>query len=992
MALSLLPRLSRNAKVASLINAVTAFFSVVVMVGWIAHRPEMVKLLPQFHPLAFNSALLFFLSGAAGIAFSFGHARVGQWVGVFMIALALGTMAQYQMDWQLGLDQLFVRAWVNVPGTPPGRMTMGACVNFLLNGGALLFLARREDARSPVVLAPGLFAAVTIAFSLVALLNYAVGYHLEYGWEGHSQLPLHGAFAFLLLGVAQLLNALDNADHKKFNHRWFMPFYYGSGLLIVTGMLWLAFIQMEVREINASTRNTASNQATLTAQEIDALIVSLNRMARRLEFNPAETEKTWAADAGNHLQDFDEVGTIGVLDAQYRTKWLRPRNPKNDALIGSKYATDQERENLLRRVVDTKQPVMSRVMPLKTSGHGFVLLFPVLKGEKINGMLAAGVRLTPFFSFLGKSKLHHVAVIEDGQTIFENGPGDPDLSRRWAVRMSVPSQKVAWTIQVSPTEAGLAAVQTSRPALVMIMGLIITLLVTVSARFGIQVWEKSRESTVLSDRLTTIMNVAPVGIFQSDPEGNCVYVNSFWCQLTGLGPEEALGSGWLAALHPEDKERAAQEWKEAILQQRAFSLFFRFLDRAGGVHWITANSRPLHHPDGSFAGLLGTVQDFTRQRLAEEEQRESRNFLQTVLDSLPVALFCKDVKSDFTLSLWNRKATELFGPTESEAVGKNDYDFFPKEEADFFRLMDERTLTEGMIVDIAEEKVTSASGERILHTIKVPIYGERGEPRFLLGISEDITQRKHAEKTIQEQRLQLMHAEKMTALGDMAGGMAHEINNPLTVLELCASRMKMMGEQAQIDPAKVKKNAEMISSTVERIATIIKGLRSFARDGGRDPFVSTPVRQIVSETLDFCQARFGNHQVHLRVHNIPDDLRLECRPTQVSQVLLNLLGNAFDAIHSTENPWIEVSAAEVDGCVELRVMDSGPGIPPEVAAKIMQPFFTTKSAGKGSGLGLSISQVIVTSHNGSLSIDSTCAHTCFVIRLPQRQLQEKKSA
>jgi C4-dicarboxylate-specific signal transduction histidine kinase len=235
-------------------------------------------------------------------------------------------------------------------------------------------------------------------------------------------------------------------------------------------------------------------------------------------------------------------------------------------------------------------------------------------------------------------------------------------------------------------------------------------------------------------------------------------------------------------------------------------------------------------------------------------------------------------------------------------------------------------------------------------------------------------------------KAQLIQSAKMSLLGEMAGGIAHEINTPLGTISLITGQFNEILDEQPLDIEEAKRFVKIIEDTVDRVAHIVHGLRIFSRDGSHDGFVMASVKEIANNTLSLCGEKFRHQEVKLTLEPFPEDLIIECRSTQVSQVILNLLNNACDALEGKENKWITLAVTDRPSQVEIRVTDSGPGIPDEVLEKIFQPFFTTKELGRGTGLGLSISKGLVESHGGSLTVDRSVPNTCFVVTLPKNQI------
>jgi signal transduction histidine kinase len=252
--------------------------------------------------------------------------------------------------------------------------------------------------------------------------------------------------------------------------------------------------------------------------------------------------------------------------------------------------------------------------------------------------------------------------------------------------------------------------------------------------------------------------------------------------------------------------------------------------------------------------------------------------------------------------------------------------------------------------------------------------------------------RQRAETEARRHLAGLANASKMATLGEIAAGVAHEINNPLHTLTLTGHLLQRLADAGRLSAEDLQPHLHKVKTCVERMATIVSELKAFSRDSSHDDYNRTPLKVLVNETMDLCHARLLSREVDLQVSEIPDGWEAECRPSQISQVLLNLLNNAFDAVLEREERWIKLEVQDKGSLFEISVTDSGPGIPKDVARKIMSPFFTTKPPGKGTGLGLSISSNIMTDHGGSLALDSNSPNTRFVLTLPKTREAAQKVA
>jgi len=254
---------------------------------------------------------------------------------------------------------------------------------------------------------------------------------------------------------------------------------------------------------------------------------------------------------------------------------------------------------------------------------------------------------------------------------------------------------------------------------------------------------------------------------------------------------------------------------------------------------------------------------------------------------------------------------------------------------------------------------------------------------LICSVIRDITARKELESQLDATRMQMVSSARLSALGMMAGGIAHEINNPLGIIHAYASNLMEMAQAGEITTPELLKTSEHIKETAERIGCIVKSLRHISRESDGDPVCPASLRDILEGVLELSRERFRMHSIELNCSPLDPNLRVPCREVQIAQVIMNLLQNAFDAVvECPGRKWVAVDVCPGDDSVTVSVTDSGPGILPAIRARIMEPFFTTKPIGKGTGLGLSLSRSIAVSHGGQIALREKNGNTSFSLILP----------
>ena len=346
----------------------------------------------------------------------------------------------------------------------------------------------------------------------------------------------------------------------------------------------------------------------------------------------------------------------------------------------------------------------------------------------------------------------------------------------------------------------------------------------------------------------------------------------------------------------------------------------------------------------------------TRTRQIDQQ----RSFIGKIVDSLPVGLYVID--REYRIQAWNRKReTGMQGISREEALGRTIFEILHRQPAELLRREFDDVFSTGRIQQFQME--SSSTGEpRTYRISKIPMRVDDGAVSHVITIGEDVSEWRAAEERIAE-------ADKLAAVGQLAAGVMHEINNPLATIGACAEGLALrLGEAADLSPEWAE-YLKLIDTEVHRCKRIVDGLLDFSRP---KPVTKELVNlnDVLAQTLFLLKHHARVKRVRINTGFAPELRQLVWGdPEQLVQVFMALMINAVDAMGELGTVTVRTRGG-TDDTVSAEVSDEGQGIPRALVKKIFEPFYTTKAPGRGTGLGLSIAYTIVTAHGGRIDVES----------------------
>ena len=464
-----------------------------------------------------------------------------------------------------------------------------------------------------------------------------------------------------------------------------------------------------------------------------------------------------------------------------------------------------------------------------------------------------------------------------------------------------------------------------------------------------------------------------------NPDKVIVNANQVFFEKFGLA-QNVVGKRCYEVFYNSDKPCTVSQCPltRVLKDKKARTILRKVPSDEGPVRWEDRVFSPILDDDGRVLYVMESIRDVTRLRVLERELRETKEFFEGVLQSSASSIVAANRAGE--ILFMNRAAEELFGYRMEEVLGKKNVEqvYPPGKAREIMRMLRDKSVGGKGKLPPTKIDIINAEGEEIPVEITAAIIYEGVQEVATMGIYNDLRERLFVEKQLQEAQVQLTHSEKMASMGQLAAGVAHELNNPLTGILLY---LNLVLERLEND-SPYREDLEYVLEDANRCKNIIKDLLAYSRQDApnREVFqVNSLVEQGLGLIRD--QKLFINIAV---VREMSDDMMLiHADRNQLSQVIINMVMNAIDAMDRKGVLTLRTYRDKPARKVFIEIADTGCGISREDVSRIFDPFFTTKEPGKGTGLGLSTAYGILKENGGEISVKETGQEgTTFLLELP----------
>lgn len=771
--------------------------------------------------------------------------------------------------------------------------------------------------------------------------------------------------------------------------RVWVPWLMGGLVACVVLIGWEALDRREKADLQRSTSIVLDWVQKAIVRDLDQRMSSLRRIADRLSYSGGMSRAAWEVEISNYLADQPGYHSIEWNDSRFQERWVMPA----EALDGSSLKDDNAR--LSPRFLDThlpdlSKPALSSVLKLDQQRTGFFAYQPIESEGQFKGSLVAVFEFDTWLDYLTNGStedLFGMQVLMENQRVFDSATSPAVVVEEQVQERTLSTYERTWTVRVWLSGTRIAENQSLISNALLWMGLLLSALLVWALRATQISRAKSLDLQVHSLQLEAQWKNLPGMAYRSSAgEGASIEFVSDGClELTGYHKGDFLEGKvhWNDVVHEDKRQMRISQIKAAMSSRQSYRGEYRITCRNGDEKWVWESGNVSESPLDHSPVIEGLVLDISEQKHTQAALTVATTYAKTLVDTAAEAIITISTRGN--IESVNRSAEEMFGYSRHELVGNTIGMLMPeplRSEHDTYLQRYLKTNEKRIIGTGRDVMARRKDGSALSIRLSVSEFMSEDGCKFV-GLVRDLTQQRLAEQEASMHRERLAHVARVNMLGEMATGIAHEINQPLSAISMYAQSGLRFLDADLPKPERLREALEKLSVQAHRAGAVIERMQQFARQR-ESRYESIDCNQLMQEVAHLAEseALIRDAEISLEI-----DTRIQKvfgDPIQLQQVALNLLRNGMESMESIGHRYgnrIILSTEDEQSSLRVSIIDQGTGVSMEAAEQLYKPFASTKDMGMG--IGLSICKSIIHSHGGQLDFVNAEGHgATFFFTLP----------
>ena len=895
----------------------TSVLGLSVLIGWHTHNAGLIQVLPSLIPMQYNTAICFVLSGLGLITLSFSMKRLTMSLAVVVGLISLISLLEYMLGVNFGLDELFMDHYILTHVTFPGRMAQTTAICFLLTSGALLF-ASAGIFHAQRLLVLGILCSLIFAVGAATLFVYIAGFDkpAPFGSVSTTYMAVHTSVGFTMLGMGLFLYILRQSDLMSDSRRWLPVTVFLATLLLASG-LWNVMKINESEGITQAVKRNANSIEIVLTEEIVSYGKIVDRMANRWRSQGDISREDWQSDVDIILDSDSTILALVYIDPSFRIRWIES---------GDRIAFDRElKPEFLKKIqpviegaTENRQVMAKYIGGIPTESGSLMLVSPAYSKGEFSGLVLEIIDLhEKLANLLSRKRISNFAYefSDSGDVIYSDSDTEQQLYKRFAGERDFDLYGENWRLRVFPTASLLSTFQTPIPNVILIFGIVVAVLLPLTIllyqKGGIrakelQVTNTKLEKEIVKRRETEthfrrVIENSPDAVVLTDAEGKILLTNQQTEKLFGYSGEELIGNA-VEMLMPEPLRGGHLSHRKhyhsnPVVRPMGEGYNLYGLKKDGSLIAVEISLSPLETDEGTQA--LATIRDITERKRRDDRLRESEERFRGAFEYSGIGMAL--VNPDGGWMKVNTALCNMVGYSQKELLATDFQTITYPDDLDTDLVFVKRLLSGEIKMYTMEKRYVHKQGHTvwILLTVSL-VHDSQGKPLYFISQIQDITERKRAERALNESLAQLSQKSKHeSVISDVTRSIHSSIKLDEVLENTVQSIHKHLTEAESIavyivegNIAKLRAHAGLAEWFVERVKeiprprgvtwkTVIEGCQNYCQDTANDNTIGPAGRELgiksyASMPIRYKEKTIGTiNIVSKKIESFkPDDLKL----------------------------------------------------------------------------------------------------------------------